>query len=78
MNSNLEEITSSHLWVLNTQNANENMANMIPMAYLNENLMDCNEDWAWGKKEPLVRPYMFGYTTKGEKVPKASIYILFM
>ena len=32
---NLEKITSSHFQVLNTQNANENMPNMIPIAYLN-------------------------------------------
>ena len=38
--SNLGKITASHFWVLNTQNANENMPNMIPIAYLNKNLMD--------------------------------------
>ena len=48
-NSNLEKITTSHFGVLNTQNAYENMPNMIPIAYLNENLMDCNENLAWGK-----------------------------
>ena len=39
---NLEKITTSHFQVLNAQNANDNMPNMIPIAYLNENL-------AWGK-----------------------------
>ena len=42
-NSNLGKLTTSNFWVLNTQNVNENMPNMIPIAYLNENLMDCNE-----------------------------------
>ena len=45
----LREITTSHIWVLNTQNVNENMPNMIPIAYLNKNFMDCNENLAWGK-----------------------------
>ena len=47
--SNLEEITSSHFQLLNAQNANENMPNMIPIAYVNENMMDCNENVEWGK-----------------------------
>ena len=47
--SNLEKITTSHFWVQNSQNANENMQTMIPIAYLNENFMDCNENLAWGK-----------------------------
>ena len=74
---NLVKITASHFWVLNTQNANENMPNMIPIAYLNKNFMDCNENLAWGKQEPLVHPYVFCYATKGEKVAKTSFYILF-
>ena len=32
---------------------------MIPIAYLNENFMDCNENLAWGKQEPLIHPYVF-------------------
>ena len=32
--------------------------------------MDCNETLAWGKQEPLIHPYVFSYTTKGEKVQK--------
>ena len=48
-NTNLEKITASHFWVLNAQNANKNMPIMIPIAYLNENFMDCNENMAWGK-----------------------------
>ena len=46
---NLENITTSHFWVLNVQNANKNMPNMISIAYLNETLMDCNENLAWDK-----------------------------
>ena len=30
-NLNLAKITVSHIWVLNTQNTNQNMSNMIPM-----------------------------------------------
>ena len=53
------------------------MPNMIPIVYLNENLMDCNvENLAWGKQEPLIPSYMFWYTTKGEKVAKTSFYIM--
>ena len=40
--SNLERITTTHFWVLNAPNANKNMPNMIPIAYLNKNFMDCN------------------------------------
>ena len=47
--SNLWKITASHFWVLNAQNANENMPNMIPIVYVNENLMYCNENLAWGR-----------------------------
>ena len=36
-NSNLREIATSHFQELNTQNASQNMQNMIPIAYLNEN-----------------------------------------
>ena len=46
------------------------MPSMIPTAYLNETLMDTNEILVWGKQEPRVHPYMFWYTTKGEKVAK--------
>ena len=77
---NLQKITTSHFQVLNTQNTNENMPNMIPIAYLNTNLMDCNENLAWGKQEALIHPYedMFWYTTKGEKTVKTSLYIIFI
>ena len=54
------------------------MPNMIPIAYLNENFMDCNENLAWGNQEPLAHPYVFWYKTKGEKVAKTSFYIFFM
>ena len=48
-NSNLGKLTASHFLVLYTQIANDNMPNMIPIAYHNKNLMDCNENLAWGK-----------------------------
>ena len=76
--SNIGELTTSHFWVLNTHKANENMPNMIPIAYLNENLMDCNESLAWSKQQPLIHPYIFWYTTKGKKVVKSSFYFIFM
>ena len=66
-NSNLRKLTSSHFQVLITQNANENMPNMFPIVYLNENLRYCNENLAWGKREPLIHLYMFWYTTKVRK-----------
>ena len=47
--SNLAKLTSSHFQVLNTQNANGSMPNMLPIAYLNENLRYCNKNLAWGK-----------------------------
>ena len=50
----LVKITTSHLQVLNIQNANGHMPNMILIAYLNENLTNCNENLAWSKQEPLV------------------------
>ena len=43
-NSNLRKLTASHFKVLITQNANENMPNMFPIVYLNENLRYCNEN----------------------------------
>ena len=67
---NLGKLTASHFKVLITQNANENMPDMFLIVYLNENLRYCNENLAWGKREPLVHPYVFWYTTKGEKVVK--------
>ena len=42
--SNLMKLTTSHFNALNTQNANENMPNMFPLVYLNENLRYCNEN----------------------------------
>ena len=68
--SNLGKLTTSHFQVLITQNANENMPDMFPIVYLNENLRYCNENLAWGKREALVHPYVFWYTTKGEKAVK--------
>ena len=47
--SNLAKTTGSHFHVLNTQVGNRNMPNMIPIAYLNENFTDCNENLAWGR-----------------------------
>ena len=59
----LGKITASHFRVLITQNANENMPDMFLIVYLNENLRYCYENLAWGKREPLVHPYVFWYTT---------------
>ena len=41
--SNLRKLMVSHINILITQNANENMPNMFPIVYLNENLRYCNE-----------------------------------
>ena len=43
-NSNLGKLTASHFNALITQNANENMPNIFPLVYLNENLRYCNEN----------------------------------
>ena len=75
---NLGNITASHFKALITQNANENMPDMFPIVYVNENLRYCNENSAWGKQEPLVHPYMFWYTTKGEKAVKNPFYFIFL
>ena len=42
--SNLGKIAASHFKALITQNANENMPDMFPIVYLNENLRYCNEN----------------------------------
>ena len=47
--SNLEKRTFPLFGVLSAQNANENIPNMIPIAYLSESFMDCNENFALGK-----------------------------
>ena len=75
---NLGKSTASHLYVLITQNANENMQNMFPISYLNENLRYYNENLAWGKQEPLICPYLFWHTTKGEKMMKTSFYFIYL
>ena len=66
--SNLTKLSASHFKALITQNANKNMPDMFPILYLNENLRYCIENLAWGKQEPLIHPYMFWYSTRGEKV----------
>ena len=75
---NLTKLTASHFNVLITQNANENMPNMFSIVYINENLRYCNENLAWGKREPLVHPYVFWYSTKGEKAVKNSFYFIYL
>ena len=75
---NLRKLTASHFIVLITQNANKNMPNVFPIVYLNENLRYCNENLAWGKQEALVHPYLFWYTTKGEKMVKNSFYFIYL
>ena len=54
------------------------MPNIIPIAYLNENFMDSNENLTWGEGEPLIHPYMFCYKTYSETAAETSFYILFM
>ena len=58
--SNLEKITTTHFGVLNTQNANENMPNMIPIPYLNENFVTAMRIWHGVNKNPLFIPMCFG------------------
>ena len=77
-NLNVGKLTASHFNALITQNANENMPNMFPIVYLNENLRYFNENLAWGKQEALIHPYMFWYSTKGEKAVKTSFYFIFL
>ena len=76
--SKLMKFPASHYKALINQNAKENMPNMFPLVYLNENLRYCNENLAWGKQEPLIHPYVFWYSTKGEKVVKNSFYVIFL
>ena len=75
---NIVQMTASHFQVLNTQNVNKNMPNMILIAYLNENLPDCNENLAKGKQEAFIQSYIVWYKTKDEKSVKISFYIHFM
>ena len=77
-NLNLTKLSASHFNALYTQNANKKMPNMFPIVYLNENLRYCNENRAWVKREPLIHPYVFLYTTKGEKVEKKSFYYIYL
>ena len=73
---NLGKLTASHSQELNTQNANKNIPDMFPIAYLNENLRYCNENSSWGKQEPLVHPYVFCTQQKVRKQQKLH-FILF-
>ena len=75
-NSNLMKLTASHFNALITQNANGNMPNMFLIVYLNKNLGYYNENFAWGKQEPLIRPYMLWYSTKCDKAVKTSFYLI--
>ena len=75
---NLRTLTASHFDVLITQNASENTPNMFPIVYLNANLRYGNENLAWGTQELLIHPYMFWYTTNGEKVAKTSFSFIFL
>ena len=72
---NLGKLSASYFWVLNTQNANENIPDMIPIAYLNENLMYCNENIAWAKWNPSFIPTYCG-TQKSENEAKTSFYFI--
>ena len=42
--SDLGKLTTTHFKALIIQNANENMPDMFPIVYLNENLRYCNEN----------------------------------
>ena len=75
---NLGKLTASHFNALINPNAKGNMPNMFPIVYLNENLRYCNEDLAWHNQEPLVHPYMFWYTTKGEKVARTPFHFIYL
>ena len=48
-NLNLAKNNCLHFHVLNTQYANQNMPNMILIAYLNENFTNCNVNLGQGK-----------------------------
>ena len=67
---NLEKITASHFWVLTAPNASKNMPNTIPIAYLNKNFMDCNENWHGVNKNPSFIPTCFGTQQKVRKWQK--------
>ena len=69
-NTNLAKITTSHFWVLNTQNANRNMPNRILIAYHHKNFTNCNENLAWVNKNPLFIPTCLGTKQKVRKWQK--------
>ena len=54
------------------------MPNMIPIAYLNENLMDCNENWHGVIENSLFIPTYFDTQQKVRKWQKTSFYFIFM
>ena len=69
-NLNFEKIVVSHCWVLNAQNSKKNMPNMIPIMYLNDNLMDYNENWHGVNENPSFTPMCFGTQQKVRKQSK--------
>ena len=53
----LSKLTASHFGTLNTDFANWNMLKRIPIAMLNENKADCNENFRICAEEPIAPLY---------------------
>ena len=53
----LSKLTASHLSTLNTDFANQNVLKRIPIAMLNENKADCNENFRICAEEPVAPLY---------------------
>ena len=53
----LSKLTASHFSTLNTDFANQNMLKRIPIAMLNENKADCNENFRICAEEPVAPLY---------------------
>ena len=53
----LSKLTASHFSTLNTDFANQNVLKRIPIAMLNENKADCNENFRICAEEPIAPLY---------------------
>ena len=53
----LSKLTASHFSTLNTDSANQNMLKRIPIAMLNENKADWNENFRICAEEPIAPLY---------------------
>ena len=53
----LSKLTASHFSTLNTKFANQNMLKKIPIAMLNENKADWNENFRICAEEPVEPQY---------------------